>query len=71
MALSKCNRCGGVAEFRGTAFIDGKVFQRWICLCGNTEDRPVSPHGYDLDDPRAVKTMLLNQDYGKRIGLYR
>ena len=71
MGLAICNRCRrGAPAFTGTAFIDGKVYQRWVCECGNSEDRLVNPIGYDLDDPRAVKSMLLTRDYGLRIGLY-
>ena len=69
--IAYCNRCRkGAPAFGGTAYIDGKVYHRWTCECGNTEDRLVDPFGYDLDDPRAVRSMLLTPDYGRRIGLY-
>lgn len=67
---TKCNRCGGIPEFGGTLFQDGKVFHRYRCLCGATEMRYINPIGYDLDDPRAAKTMILSRDYGQRLGIY-
>ena len=68
--LDRCNRCRtGAPEFDGTLFEEGKVYHRYVCLCGNEEKRYVNPYGYDLDDPRAVKTMRLTRDYAIRMGL--
>lgn len=71
MAVAQCNRCRrGAPAFAGTAFVDGNVYHRYQCECGNTEDIYINPIGYDLDDPRAVRSMLLTSDYGRRIGIY-
>ena len=67
--MAKCNRCGGRAEFQGTRFVQGKVWHRYQCLCGAFEDRYVDPHGYDLDDPRAVRTIRPTPEYLRRVGL--
>jgi len=67
---SYCNRCGGIPEFGGTIFERGKVYHRYQCSCGHREDRYVNPIGFDLDDPRAARTVKMNREYGKRIGLY-
>lgn len=66
---SRCNRCGGVPEFRGTLFNNkGKVLHRYACLCGAVEDREVAP-GWDMEHPLAQRTMRLTPDYRQRIGL--
>ena len=65
---SFCNRCRqSIPEFAGTMFINGKVYHRYQCLCGNREDMEVSPFGYDLDDPRAQRTIRMTQDYAERM----
>jgi len=68
--LDRCNRCRtGAPEFNGTLFKNGKVYHRYSCICGNVEMRLINPHGYDLDDPRAVKTIRMTRDYALRMGL--
>lgn len=37
--------------------------------CGNSMQRPVSPHQVDIDDPRIVKAAIYNQFWERRLGL--
>lgn len=58
--LESCNSCRrGFPEFTGTIFKDGRVYHRYNCVwCGNQEMRLVNPFGFDVDDPRAKKTLF-------------
>jgi hypothetical protein len=65
---TKCNRCGGIPEFAGTWWKNGSVYHRYQCLCGNAEERLVNPIGYDIEDPRALKTVRYNREWAERMG---
>lgn len=66
---TKCNRCGGIPEFAGTWFKGGRVYHAYQCSCGMRDEMLVNPIGYDLEDPRALKTIRMNREYMNRIGL--
>lgn len=65
-----CNSCRrGLPEFVATGFYKGKVFHRYQCTeCGQIDDRLV-PFGWDMDHPRAIKSMAPTDDYFRRLGL--
>ena len=64
-----CNHCRrGLPMFTGTAFIKGVIYHVYNCTeCGKEAMLKINPHGYDMDDPRAKRTMHLTHYYAARL----
>jgi hypothetical protein len=75
--MAICNFCGaGEAQFIGHEFNNksAKIFSVYQCYnprCGalhKIEQSPVGPKAFDIDDPRALKSMLPTEDWmGRRL----
>jgi hypothetical protein len=71
--MAICNICKkGEAEFVGHQFNNNRatIFSVYRCYtCGTLhkiEQPPVGPNAFDIDDPRAIRSMLPTDDWVNR-----